>query len=143
MLRLRRQVLPRGVEVEAQLLAERAEQPAEVVGDVRRATTGWIAPSSSVSLGSGTTSSGSTSIRVPRPWHSGQAPNGELNENDRGSSSSMSIRCSLGQAMCSENSSSRLGSLSAQVDEVEDDQPAGQTQRRLDRVGQPALARTP
>jgi hypothetical protein len=44
--------------------------------------------SSRLRLGSGTTSSGSTSIRVPRPVQSGHAPYGELNENDRGSSSS-------------------------------------------------------
>ena len=72
---------------------------------------GPMAPSPRVAPGSGTTSSGSTSIRVPSPWHSGQAPNGELNENDRGSSSSVSIGCSLGQAIFSENRSSRPGSL--------------------------------
>ncbi len=49
---------------------------------------GPIAPSARVIDGSLTMSSGSTSIRVPRPVHSGQAPNGELKENDRGSSSS-------------------------------------------------------
>ena len=62
---------------------------------------GWIAPSLSDLLGSGMINSGSTSIRVPRPEHVGQAPNGELNENDRGSSSSNEspssrhARCSL------------------------------------------------
>ena len=50
-------------------------------------------------------------MRVPRPWHSGQAPNGELNENDRGSRSSVSIGCSLGHAIFSEKRSSRSGSL--------------------------------
>ncbi len=49
---------------------------------------GWMAPSSSDFWSSGTTSSGSTSIRLPRPEQSGQAPNGELKENERGSSSS-------------------------------------------------------
>ena len=71
------------------------------------------APSPSVADGSVTTSSGSTSIRVPRPWHSGQAPKGELNENDRGSSSSVSIGWSLGQAIRSENFCSRAGSLAS------------------------------
>ena len=98
-----------------------------------------MAPSPRVALGSGITSSGSTSMRVPRPWHSGQAPNGELNENDRGSRSSVSIGCSLGQAIFSENRSSRSGSLAGQVDEVEDHQPAGQPERGLHRVGEPPL----
>ncbi len=52
-------------------------------------------------------------MRVPRPWQAGQAPNGELNENERGSSSSVSIGCSLGQAIFSENRSSRPGSLAS------------------------------
>ena len=39
-------------------------------------------------IGSGTISSGSTIMRVPRPWQTVQAPNGELKEKDRGSSSS-------------------------------------------------------
>ena len=38
-------------------------------------------------LGSPSTRSALTSRRVPRPWQSGQAPNGELKENCRGSSS--------------------------------------------------------
>ena len=50
---------------------------------------GWIAPSSSYFDGSGTSSSGSTSIRVPSPEQTGQAPYGELKENERGSSSSI------------------------------------------------------
>ena len=50
-------------------------------------------------------------MRVPRPLHSGQAPNGLLNENDRGSSSSVSIGWSLGQAIRSLNFSSRPGSF--------------------------------
>ena len=42
-------------------------------------------------------------MRVPRPWHAGQAPNGELNENERGSRSSVSMSWSLGQDIRSEN----------------------------------------
>ena len=87
------------------------EQPGEVVGDVRAGPRADGALAEGRAAGRGSTSSGSTSMRVPRPWHSGQAPNGELNENDRGSSSSVSIGCSLGQAICSENFSSRPGSL--------------------------------
>ena len=62
---------------------------------------GAIALSASERPGSGITSSGSTSMRVPSPSHSAQAPNGELNEKLRGSSSSklspssMHARCSL------------------------------------------------
>ena len=35
-------------------------------------------------VGSGTTKSISSSTILPKPWHSGQAPNGLLNENNRG-----------------------------------------------------------
>src|SRR5260370_11811151 len=72
---------------------------------------GAIAPSPSVLAGSGTTSPGSTSILVPSPVQSGQAPHGELNENDRGSSSS-NDRSSYRQARCSENIRSRSGPFS-------------------------------
>src|SRR5215470_7449361 len=70
---------------------------------------GAIAPSASDRDGSGTMSSGSTSILVPRPVQSGHAPHGELNENDRGSSSS-NDRSSYRQARCSEYIRSRFGS---------------------------------
>ena len=56
-------------------------------------------------------SSGSTSIRVPSPVQSGQAPHGELKLNDRGSSSS-NDRSSYRQARCSEYIRSRCGSSS-------------------------------
>ena len=46
------------------------------------------APSASDRVSSGTTSSGSTSNRVPRPRHTGQAPYGELKEKFRGAGSS-------------------------------------------------------
>src|SRR6202012_4776869 len=72
---------------------------------------GASAPSSRDLPGSGTTSSGSTSMRVPRPVQSGHAPHGELNENDRGSSSS-NDRSSYRQARGSENKRSRCGSSS-------------------------------
>lgn len=57
---------------------------------------GWIAPSSRDFSSSGTISSGSTSMRVPMPVQSGQAPKGELKEKERGSSSSKE-RSSYGQ----------------------------------------------
>jgi len=49
---------------------------------------GAIASSSIEMSGSGITSSGSTSSRVPRPSQVGHAPYGELNEKFRGASSS-------------------------------------------------------
>src|ERR1700722_17973709 len=89
-----------------------------------------MAPPASDLDTSGTISSGSTSSLVPRPVQSGQAPHGELNENDRGSSSSKD-RSSYRQARCSED-------IRSQVDEVEDDHAAGQAERGFHRVGQPA-----
>ena len=73
---------------------------------------GAIAPPASDCSGSGTSSSGSTSLRVPMPVQAGQEPNGALNENDRGSSSSMASGWSFGQASRSENRRSRCGSSS-------------------------------
>src|SRR3954470_18357914 len=63
---------------------------------------GATAPLASVFVGSGTMSSGSASSLVPRPVQVGQAPYGELNENDLGSSSSIDRGWSLGQASRSE-----------------------------------------
>src|SRR5919204_4722814 len=48
---------------------------------------GFIAPSSMLFDLSGIINSGSNSILIPRPLHSLHAPNGELNENVRGSKS--------------------------------------------------------
>ena len=72
---------------------------------------GAIAPSPRVRSSSGTSSSGSTSSSVPRPVHLGQAPNGLLNEKERGSTSSIDSGWSLGQAIRSEKRRSRSGSL--------------------------------
>ena len=46
---------------------------------------------------------------------------------------------SLGQASFSENRRSRSGVLGVEVDEVDDEHAAGQPERGLDRVGEPAL----
>ncbi len=46
-----------------------------------------MAPSLKVLVGSGITKSLSTSNLTPKPSQSGQAPNGALNENKRGSNS--------------------------------------------------------
>ena len=75
------------------------------------------------------------------PVHSGHAPNGLLNENERGSTSSICSGWSLGQAIRSEKRRSRSGSPSSTVDELDDEHAAGQAERGLDRVGEPALGR--
>ncbi len=49
------------------------------------------APSLMLNEGSGTTASGSTSMRIPRPVHAGHAPCGLLKEKLRGAGSSMEI----------------------------------------------------
>src|ERR1017187_852788 len=49
------------------------------------------APSLMLNDGSGTTASGSTSMRMPRPVHTGQAPCGLLKEKLRGAGSSIEI----------------------------------------------------
>src|SRR3990167_1910129 len=56
-----------------------------------------MAPSARLSSGCGTTSSGSNCNSVPSPSHVGQAPAGALNENRRGSISSM-VKPETGQA---------------------------------------------
>ena len=71
---------------------------------------GAMAPCVMDRSSSGTSSSGSTSSSVPRPVHLGQAPNGELNEKERGSTSSIASGWSLGQAIFSEKRRSRSGS---------------------------------
>ena len=52
---------------------------------------GTTAPPSRDLDSSGTTSRGSKSVAAPRPWHAGQAPWGELNENARGVISGIEI----------------------------------------------------
>ena len=66
-----------------------------------------IAPSLIEIESSGITKSESTSSLLPSPVHSGQAPNGELNEKDLGSSSSKESEQSW-QAKCSEYVNSSL-----------------------------------
>ncbi len=66
---------------------------------------GAIAPSASDFDGSGTMRAGSKSQVAPRPWHSGHAPCGELNENARGDSSG-TLMPQLTHAIRRENSRS-------------------------------------
>src|SRR5579864_8322038 len=56
-----------------------------------------MAPSLRLKFSSGTTSSGSKNSLVPSPSQAGQAPNGLLNENSRGSISGM-VNPETGQA---------------------------------------------
>src|SRR5919109_2595820 len=77
----------------------------------RAEANGETAPSRIDRSGSGTTSSGSTSSRVPSPSHVAQAPYGELNEKFRGWSSSKDSPSNV-QASFSENvTSSSLPSV--------------------------------
>ena len=85
-------------------------------------------------LGSPRMSSSVTSRRVPRPLHAGHAPNGELNEKCRGSSSGNEIP-QTGHPYRSEKSASP-GSCALAVRRAYLDQTVGQPQRRLDRVGE-------
>src|SRR5215216_2437426 len=62
---------------------------------------GTIAPSTILRFLSGMIRSGSGSICTPKPVQVGQAPCGELNENDRGSMAPNEMP-QLGQAKCSE-----------------------------------------
>ena len=65
------------------------------------APSGFTAPSFTESSGFGTTRSGSISMRVPRPEHSGHIPWGELKENSCGVGSGKEIP-QWWQARCSE-----------------------------------------
>jgi hypothetical protein len=65
-----------------------------------------------------------------------------LNENERGSSSSIEKPCSR-QARCSENIRSRSGSSSGSVDDLQHDDAPAESQRGLDRVGDALLGARP
>ena len=88
LLRSRREPLPRRVQVEALGVGHALQQPQEVLAGLA-AGPGRDRPVAQGRLRIGDDELGSTSFRVPSPVQTGQAPNGELNENDRGSSSSM------------------------------------------------------
>ena len=75
------------------------------------------------------------------PLHSGHAPYGELKENVRGSRSSSESGWPLGQAIRSEKRTLAVRVVVGQVDEVEHDQPVGEPERGLHRVGEPLLGR--
>ena len=93
---------------------------------------GATAPSASGRDSSGTTRAGSTSKTSPRPWQSGQAPCGELNEKARGVISGM-LMPHDGHARRRENKPI------AAIERVDDHDIVGEFQRHLDGVGQPPL----
>ena len=93
---------------------------------------GAIAPSASDFDSSGTTRCGSKSIIAPSPWHSGQAPCGELNENARGVISGM-------LSPQSTHASRRENSRSPPSNELMTTMSSARLSARLDRLGQPAL----
>ncbi|MNI24817.1 hypothetical protein D3C73_784480 [compost metagenome] len=72
------------------------------------------APSSTDFSGSGISNSGSTTIFIPRPSHSGHAPKGLLKENIRGASSSI-LKPHTGQAKFELNSSSSWPMISTRI----------------------------
>ena len=73
------------------------------------APSGFTAPSFTVRFGLGMTRSGSISMRVPRPEHSGHIPWGELKEKSWGLGSGKEMP-QWWQARCSESTSSGLPS---------------------------------
>ena len=78
--------------------------------------------------------SASTVILVPRPEHSGQAPNGALNEKVRGSISVSWSGWPFGQDSFSEKL--RQAASAFDVHEIDRDETIGEPQRGLERVGQ-------
>ena len=96
-----------------------------------------MAPRFSGSVSSGTTRSGSMRISWPMPPQVGQAPNGLLNENSRGSISEI-VKPETGQANFDEKVMRRgrpLSSVSSANSTTA--MPVGELERRLERIGEP------
>ena len=72
-----------------------------------------MTPSAMLIDGSPSSRSSSTDMRVPRPEHSGQAPNGALNENVRGSISVSWIGWLFGHESFSEKYCHAAGPVSS------------------------------
>ena len=138
--RLGGQLLPRRVEVEAELLAQRPHQAQEVVGDV------GLAPGLDRALAECRRGVGYDEVGVdlhpgaeavalgtgPERGVEGERPRLQLVGVD---GVVVGARHLLGELQLA------AGVLDRKVDEVEDDQAVGQTQRGLHRVGEPALGR--
>ena len=93
------------------------------------------APSSIDRSGSGTTSSGSTSSRVPSPSHVGHAPYGELNEKLRGASSSNEMPVEGAGELLAEGLDAPRRRRAVWTAMARD--ALGELERGLDRVGHP------
>ena len=134
------ELLPRGVEVEAELLAERAHQPQEVVGDVRHA------PRLDRALPQRRARVGDDQLGVDlHPGAEavalGAGAEGAV-ERERARLELVGVdRVVVGARHLLAEPELAPRVLGREVDEVEGDQPAGEVERGLDRVGQPALAR--
>ncbi len=138
LLALRRDVLPRGVEVEAELLAERVHQLEEVVGDVR------LAPRLDGALAEGGHRVGHDQLGVD--LHAGAEPVA-LRAGSEGRVEGERPRLELvGVDRMVVGARHLLGEpllagrvLGVDVHEVEHHQPPGEVERGLHRVGEPPL----
>ncbi len=135
---LRGQVLPRGVQVEAELLTQRAHQPDEEVGDVR------ARPGADRSLAERRRRVGDDQLGVD--LHAGAeavALGAGAERRVEGERARLEVvgldRVLVGARHLLGEPELAAGVLLGQVDEVEDHQTAGQAERGLHRVGQPAL----
>ena len=135
-LRLLRQVLPLGVEREA-CSACRARRASACNRARTISPTARSRPCAASASLSGMTRSASMCCSTPRPPHSGQAPNGLLNENSRGSISEM-VKPDTGQANFSEKIRRSafslrprvgLGAARRRVGELDHRQALGELQR--------------
>jgi maleylpyruvate isomerase len=137
-LRLGGEVLPRGVEVEAELLTERAHQPEEVVGDVR------LAPRLDGALPQRRLRVGDHELRVD--LEPGAEPVTHRAGTERGVEGERprlelvgvdGVLVGARHLLAEAQLAARV--LGVEVDEVEDHQPAGQQERGLHRIGEPPL----
>ncbi len=138
--RLGRQLLPGGVQVEAELLTQRTHQPEEVVGDM------GLAPRLDGTLAEGGLGVGHHEVGVD--LHPGAEAVALGARAERGVERERPWLELVGVDRVVVGARHLLGELQLaarvlrrQVDEVEDDQAAGQAQRGLHGVGQAALGR--
>ena len=140
LLRLGGDLLPRRVQVEAELLAERPHQPQEVVGDVR------LAPRLDRTLTEGGLRVRDDQLGVDlHPGAEAVALRAGAERRVEGERARLElvgvdgVLVRAGHLLAEAQLAGRV--LGGQVDEVEEHQPAGQLQGGLDRVGEPALRR--
>ncbi len=138
--RLGREVLPRGVEVEAELFAQGVHQPQEVVGHV------GAAPRCDGALAERRARVGHHQLGVDlHPGAEAVALGTRAERRVEGERARLELvgvdRVVVGAGHPLRELQLPLWVLGVQVDEVEDHQPAGEAERGLDGVGQPALGR--